>query len=117
MARYAQPNFEDLTAITYVPSLDRLLVIADAKDRILVLHPDTAAIEEEIPLPGQQQEGLAFDSTGTLWVADDLDKSVLKIPGALEGLTKRLQERAGLSLGGEERPSPASTRPEDLLNP
>jgi uncharacterized protein YjiK len=117
VARYALPNFEDLTAITYVPSLDRLLVIADAKDRILVLHPDTAAIEEEIPLPGQQQEGLAFDSTGTLWVADDLDKSVLKIPGALEGLTKRLQERAGLSLGGEERPSPASTRPEDLLNP
>lgn len=116
VARFALPNFDDLTAITYVPSLDRLLVIADAKDRILVLNPDTGAIEEEIPLPGQQQEGLAFDAAGTLWIADDLAKSVLKIPGALEGLTKRLRERAGLQTSPEETPPP-SGRPEDLLSP
>jgi uncharacterized protein YjiK len=60
----------DLTAATYSESLGRLLVIAERKDRILVLGED-GGVEEEVTLPGVQQEGLAFDGDGQLWVADD----------------------------------------------
>ncbi len=99
IARWTLSSYEDLTAVTYVPTLDRLVVVADAKDRMLVVRPDTGAIESEVPIPGRQQEGIAFDAAGTLWLADDLDKSVLKIKGGLEGLTSHL---AGESGGGEE---------------
>src|SRR6185503_16931628 len=74
-------SFEDLTAATYVPSIDRLAVIADAKDRLLLVKPD-GTVEVELPLPGLQQEGIAFDDTGTMWVADDKDKSLFRVPNA-----------------------------------
>jgi uncharacterized protein YjiK len=60
----------DFTAATWVPALQRLVVIADAQDRLLVLHED-GAVEAEVGLPGVQQEGLCLDAGGTLWVADD----------------------------------------------
>jgi hypothetical protein len=60
----------DFTAATWVPALERLVVIADAQDRLLVLHED-GAVEAEVGLPGVQQEGLCLDAAGTLWVADD----------------------------------------------
>jgi uncharacterized protein YjiK len=86
-------SYEDLTAITWVESLQRLLVIADAKDRMLVIRPEDGAVESEVPIPGQQQEGLAFDASGTLWIADDLDKSLLRIKDALAGLQGELHGR------------------------
>ncbi len=68
--RIAVPGHEDLTAVTWVPSLDRLLVIADEEDRILVLDPQ-GNVENRIVLPGLRQEGLALDEAGNLWIADD----------------------------------------------
>lgn len=70
ISRSQVPNREDLTAVTYDAVLDRLFVIADSKDRLVML---TKAGEEEaeIVLPGAQQEGLAFDVEGNLWIADD----------------------------------------------
>jgi uncharacterized protein YjiK len=61
---------DDLTAVTFDAALDRLIVIADSKDRLGLLK--TSGEEEaEIVLPGIQQEGLSFDPEGNLWIADD----------------------------------------------
>ena len=70
LSRSTVSNREDLTAVTYDASLDRLFVIADSKDRVAMLG---VALEEEaeIVLPGAQQEGLTFDAEGNLWIADD----------------------------------------------
>jgi uncharacterized protein YjiK len=80
----------ELTAATYVPSLDRVLAIADARDRLLVLGPD-GGIEASIPLPGVQQEGLSFDDKGALWVADDRGGRLMRFAGALEGIAGALR--------------------------
>ena len=71
---------EDLTAVTYEATLDRLFVIADSKDRIAMIGA-SGEEESEIVLPGVQQEGLTFDSTGNLWIADDR-AGLLRFPGA-----------------------------------
>jgi len=85
VSRWTITGYDDLTAITYVPSIDRLVVIADSQDRMLVLGPD-GAVEKEVPIPGEQQEGLAFDGSGAMWIADDKDKSVLRLHEGLAGL-------------------------------
>lgn len=84
VSRWTITGFDDLTAVTWVPSLGRLVAIADSEDRLLVLGDD-GTVENEVPIPGQQQEGLAFDGSGALWIADDKDKSVLRLSGALGG--------------------------------
>lgn len=63
-------NRQDLTAVTWDASLERLFVIADSKDRLVMLKA-SGEEEAEIVLPGVQQEGIAFDPDGNLWVADD----------------------------------------------
>jgi uncharacterized protein YjiK len=83
--RWEVSGYEDLTAVTYVADLDRLLVISDAKDVLIVMHTD-GTVERELPIPGKQQEGIAIDGEGSLWIADDKDKSVLKVPGGLDVL-------------------------------
>jgi uncharacterized protein YjiK len=93
VSRWTITGHEDLTGITYVPSIDRLLVIADSEDKLLVLGSD-GAVENEVAIPGEQQEGLAFDATGALWIADDKDKSVLRMSGALAGLEAHLRGAA-----------------------
>lgn len=90
VSRWNITGYDDLTAITYVPSIDRVVAIADSQDRLLVLGPD-GTVENEVPIPGQQQEGLVFDGTGALWIADDKDKSVFRLPGALAGLEAHLR--------------------------
>ncbi|MBX7185311.1 MAG: SdiA-regulated domain-containing protein [Vicinamibacteria bacterium] len=70
VSRTEVPNRDDLTAVTYEASLDRLFVIADSKDRLAMLKV-TGEEQAEIVLPGVQQEGLSFDAQGNLWIADD----------------------------------------------
>lgn len=70
IARTAVPNRADLTAVTYDADLDRVFVIADSKDRLVMLSR-SGEEEAEIVLPGAQQEGLSFDPEGNLWIADD----------------------------------------------
>ncbi len=74
----------DLTAATWVPALERLLVVADARDRLLFLRGDGTP-EAEVRLPGTQQEGLCVDGQGTLWVADDR-AGLLRFRDALSAL-------------------------------
>jgi uncharacterized protein YjiK len=98
LSRWPMGGFEDLTAAAWLPSLERLAVIADAKDRLLLVKPD-GSVEAEFPLPGLQQEGLCFDDAGTMWIADDKDKSLFRVPGALGALQSRMA-------GGEEPAEP-----------
>ena len=92
--RWRVPGFGDLTAVTWSSDLQRLLVAADHRDRLLVLSAD-GALEAEVPLPGEQQEGLALDADGALWVADDKDRSVLRFGGAVATLDALLRARSG----------------------
>jgi uncharacterized protein YjiK len=78
-------DFEDLTAVAYAPSLDRVLVLTDKSDRILVLGRD-GRVESEVAVPGVQQEGLAVAANGDIWIADDKDKSLLRLEGGLQAL-------------------------------
>jgi uncharacterized protein YjiK len=94
VSRWEVPGYDDLTALQYIPSIDRVVAIADSKERILVLSAD-GSVDEEIPIPGEQQEGLAFDASGAMWLADDKDKSVLKVPGALAALEAKVGATAG----------------------
>lgn len=88
VARFKLPGFRDLTAITYVPELDRLLLVADHRDRILVLKLD-GSLEEEIALPGLKQEGIALDEQGRLWIADER-AGLLRFDGALSAMRSHL---------------------------
>jgi uncharacterized protein YjiK len=99
--RFSLPGYTDLTAATYVPALDRLLVIADARDRIVALRAD-GTVEAEVVLPGLQQEGLGLDAGGRLWVADDRG-GLLRFDGALAALEESLRAGGG-SAGGGARP-------------
>lgn len=83
--RWELTGYEDLTAITYVAELDRLLVVSDAKDVLIVLRTD-GTVERDVPIPGKQPEGIAVDAEGNVWIADDRDKAVLKIEGGLNAL-------------------------------
>ena len=108
IGRYNMTGYDDLTALQYLPSIDRLVVIADSKERLLILGAD-GAVEDEVPIPGEQQEGLAFDASGALWIADDKDKSVLKVPGALAALEARIGGATASPAG------PLSRTPKDIL--
>ena len=86
-ARWPLAGRGDLTDITWAPELARLLVLADKKDRLLVLGPE-GQVQGDLKLPGRQQEGLSLGPDGSLWLADDQDKAVLKIDGALPVLER-----------------------------
>jgi uncharacterized protein YjiK len=103
-ARWPLAGRGDLTDVTWSPELGRLLVLADKKDRLLVVSPE-GAVQADVRLPGRQQEGVALGPDGSLWLADDQDKCVLKIDGALSVLE-------GLVL---PQPSPPPTSSPDPL--
>jgi sugar lactone lactonase YvrE len=84
VSRFKVEGFRDLTAIAFVPALERLAVVADHKDRLLLLTSE-GGLDEEIVLPGLRQEGLAFDALGDLWIADDRG-GLLRFAGALQAL-------------------------------
>jgi uncharacterized protein YjiK len=94
--RWRVPGFTDLTAVTWSEDLQRLLVVAERRDRLLVLRAD-GAVEAEVPLPGEQQEGVAVDADGALWIADDKDRSVLRFAGAVATLDTLLRSRGAAS--------------------
>ena len=114
-------SYEDLTAVAWAEPLGRLLVLADAKDRLLVIRPEDGAVESEIPIPGQQQEGLALDASGTLWIADDLDKSVLRIKDAATRLQNQLEgkpdEAAPAEGTGGDEEGKSKKKKDDLFGP
>ncbi|HSD67064.1 MAG TPA: SdiA-regulated domain-containing protein [Vicinamibacteria bacterium] len=97
LARHGLKPHADLTAVAWSDALGRLLVIAESDDRLLVVSPD-GAIDAAVALPGGQQEGLALDPEGALWVADER-LGVLRLPGAGSVLAAAL---AAGEEGGDE---------------
>jgi uncharacterized protein YjiK len=91
--RWPLEGHGDLTAVTYAAALQRLLLVADKQDKLLVVGLD-GTVQSEVPLPGQQQEGVALDPAGNLWIADDQDKSLLKMDGALPSMERYLDNPA-----------------------
>jgi uncharacterized protein YjiK len=102
-ARWPLAGHGDLTDVSWSPELGRLLVLADKKDRLLLVSPD-GRVQGDIKVPGRQQEGVALGPDGSLWLADDQDKCVVRIDGALAVLEKLLQPAPPPS----PRPSPVS---------
>lgn len=90
VARWPLEPHEDLTAVTYVPSIDRILVLTDKSDRILILTSN-GSIESEVGVPGKQQEGLTVDGKGDVWIADEKDKALLRLPGGLRALESHVK--------------------------
>jgi uncharacterized protein YjiK len=84
-ARWPLAGRGDITDLTFAPEVDRLLVLADKKDRLLVVGPE-GQVQNEVAVPGRQQEGVAVGPDGALWLADDQEKCLLRIDGALAGL-------------------------------
>ena len=109
VSRWTITGYDDLTAVAYLPSIDRVVAIADSEDRLLVLGPD-GAVENDVPIPGMQQEGLAFDASGAMWIADDKDKSVLRLHAGLAGLEAHLRGAAPTP-----GPSAGEAGPADLI--
>jgi sugar lactone lactonase YvrE len=97
LARHAVKPHQDLTAVAWSDALARLLVIVERADRLLLVSPD-GTIDADLALPGGQQEGLALDPDGTLWVADER-LGLLRLPGAVPALRVAL---AGGGDGGAE---------------
>jgi hypothetical protein len=110
-------SYEDLTAIAWAEPLGRLLVIADAKDRLLVIRPEDGAVESELPIPGQQQEGLTLDGAGGLWIADDQDKSILRIKDAVTRMQSQLQGAPDEAAPTEAPEGEAAKVKRDLFGP
>lgn len=81
---YSLKNYSDLTAVTWVPEIAALLVISENSDRLLVVS-EKGALQAELALAGQQQEGVCLDDQGRLWVADDRG-DLLRFDGALKVL-------------------------------
>jgi uncharacterized protein YjiK len=106
VARWSLEPHEDLTAVAYVPSLDRILVLTDKSDRILVLTSN-GTIESEVEVPGEQQEGLTVDGKGDVWLADDKDKSLLRLPGGLQALQQHVK---GAAAPAGQKPPTAAPR-------
>jgi len=88
LARHVLKPHDDLTAVAWSDTLGRLLVIAESADRLLVVSPD-GTIDADLPLPGEQQEGLTLDPEGALWVADER-RGLLRLPGALSAVSAAL---------------------------
>jgi uncharacterized protein YjiK len=96
LERWPITGHGDLTAATFMPRLQELLVMADKEDQLLVLRLD-GTLASTIPVPGTQQEGIAFDPSGSLWVADDQDKSLLWMDGALDAIDRFQKDPASFA--------------------
>lgn len=79
-------RYHHLTAISYEPSLDRFLLIADR--RLVVLRGDgTTESESPRALPFPHPEGVCLDERGALWIADD-PTGLTRFAGGAASLTR-----------------------------
>ncbi|MFW5960071.1 MAG: SdiA-regulated domain-containing protein [Chitinivibrionales bacterium] len=68
--RNIMPGIVDVSGLSYDPERDVFFLISDAKDRLLVYSPSGERLGSW-SLPGDGQEGIAFDSEGRLFIACD----------------------------------------------
>jgi uncharacterized protein YjiK len=91
VGRHGMRRWEDLAAVAWCEPLSRLLVVAESRDRLLVVTPE-GEVDADFGLPGGQQEGLAVTPDGALWIADEL-QGVLRVDGAVAWLREALEAR------------------------
>jgi uncharacterized protein YjiK len=68
--RCFQPGVTDLSGIHYDNQLNRLLVISDTHDNLMVTTVDGKTLAS-YALPGKHQEGITRDDQGKLYIAED----------------------------------------------
>lgn len=68
--RLFRPGVVDLSGLHYDAKADRLIVISDDENRILAFSR-TGDLLGTWALPGQDQEGVAIDADGVLYIAQD----------------------------------------------
>jgi hypothetical protein len=88
--RYFLPGVVDLAALHFDAERNVLLAASDATDRLLVLAMDGRLLASR-DLPGQDQEGIAVDTTGTLFIAQD-SGGVLKVEFDWQALFESLEQ-------------------------
>jgi uncharacterized protein YjiK len=86
--RWPLKSHAKLTALTYLPTLDRLVLINGHKRHLIVLRLDGTEIAD-FALGDIQPEGVCIDGQGNLWIADD-QQGVLRFDGALAAIAAHL---------------------------
>jgi uncharacterized protein YjiK len=110
VGRWPMPGRGDLTAVSWSPAVQRLLLLADAEDELVML--DVEGREQgRMPIGGVQQEGVALDARGDLWVADDRGTRVVRHAGALAAI-KAVLER-GPATGTAQGPGEKKRKKND----
>lgn len=71
-------QYPDLAAVSAPSDSSNLFLISDEEDLLLEYNPVAGVIVEEYKLFGEEQEGLAFDDEGNLYIAQD-SGGILKI--------------------------------------
>jgi uncharacterized protein YjiK len=82
VSRWSMPRAE-LRSAFFAPPLERFLVLS--KKGLTIVRLD-GSVEATVALPGEQPEGVCLDDDGTMWVADDPGRVLMKFPGALAAL-------------------------------
>jgi len=85
VGRWTLEGQADLTAVSWSEELQRLLVLADSEDELLVVKTD-GQVQARLKMPGVNQEGVCLDAAGDLWIADDRGGSVVRYAGARQAL-------------------------------
>jgi uncharacterized protein YjiK len=91
LGRLLLKGHKNLTAVTFVPTLNLLLVI-DGREHELLLVDSEGEVVAHVAAPGLKPEGLAIDRRGRLWIADDA-QGLLRCDGALSALTRLVSSR------------------------
>lgn len=68
--RTIDPGMNDLSALHFDVERDLILVVSDSENRLSALSP-TGAPVRSWTLPGSDQEGVALDANGILYIAQD----------------------------------------------
>jgi uncharacterized protein YjiK len=72
-----EPGASDMSAVCYDAANDRILVLSDSQNALLVLDRNGTLVHV-YAFPGTAQEGLAIDDEGIMYIAQDSGK-ILKI--------------------------------------
>jgi DNA-binding beta-propeller fold protein YncE len=77
-----EPGASDMSAVCYDAANNRILVLSDSQNALLVLDRDGTLVRA-YAFPGTAQEGLAIDDEGVMYIAQDSGK-ILKIRPVLQ---------------------------------
>jgi uncharacterized protein YjiK len=79
---------KSLSAITYIPAIERFLAI-DPSEKIGLILSLNGETEWTLPIVGKRPEGVCFDDRGRLWIADDLERLLYRFDDVMPALLKR----------------------------